>query len=343
MMNDRLMECVPNISEGKNPKIINEIVAVVKSVHNIKLLDVDSGQAANRTVITFAGIPEAVVEAAFLLIKKSAELIDMSKHKGEHPRFGATDVCPLIPIRGVTMEETIKFARNLGARVGNELRIPVYLYENASTQEKRKNLANCRAGEYENLKEKITSTEWKPDYGSLTYSEVVKKSGAVAIGARNYLIAYNVNLSTTSVEIANEIAKDVRESGRKIKDKSGNSIHIPGLLPNVKAIGWYIDDFKLAQVSMNLTNVSITPLHVAFNEIIKAAQKRGVHVTGSELVGLIPLICLTETADYILKQQSKSTEINESEKVKIAIHYLGLSSVKPFVPEDKIIEYKLKS
>ncbi|PKP45410.1 MAG: glutamate formimidoyltransferase [Bacteroidetes bacterium HGW-Bacteroidetes-12] len=340
-MSKQIIECVPNISEGRNEAKIKAITAVVETVEGVKLLDVDAGKATNRTVITFVGEPENVIEAAFLLIKKAAELIDMSNHKGEHPRFGATDVCPLIPIAGITMEETVVYAQKLAKRVGEELSIPVYCYENAATEEKRKNLANCRSGEYEGLKEKLANPEWKPDFGPSSFTESVIKSGAIAISARNFLIAFNVNINSTSTRRANAIAFDIREAGRLVKENSIEK-RIPGKLKAVKGIGWYIDEYGIAQISYNLTNISITSMHVAFDETCKAAQERGLRVTGSELIGLIPLQAMLDAADYFLVKQQRSLGCSEKEKIKIAIKSLGLDELKPFNPEEKIIEYILQ-
>lgn len=340
-MSKQLIECVPNISEGRNEAKIKAITAVVETVEGVKLLDVDPGKATNRTVITFVGEPEAVIEAAFLLIKKAAELIDMRNHQGEHPRFGATDVCPLVPISGITMEETVKYAHKLAKRVGEELNIPVYCYENAAQEEKRKNLANCRSGEYEGLKEKLNDTDWKPDFGPATFSEQIQKSGATAISARDFLIAYNVNLNSTSTRRANAIAFDIREAGRLVKE-NGVEKRIPGKLKAVKGIGWFIDEYGIAQISYNLTNISITSMHVAFDETCKAAQERGLRVTGSELVGLIPLKAMLDAADYYLIKQERSLGCSEKEKIKIAIKSLGLDELKPFNPDEKIIEYILE-
>ena len=352
-MKKQLIECVPNISEGRDLSKINEIAKTVETVSGVKLLDVDPGTATNRTVITFVGEPENVIEAAFRLIRKASELIDMSKHKGAHPRFGATDVCPLVPISGISLEKTAEYAKKLGERVGKELEIPVYLYEKAASEEKRKNLANCRAGEYEGLKEKLTDPNWKPDYGPATFNEKVQKTGATAISARDFLIAYNVNLNSTSTRRANAIAFDIREAGRvkregnpitgkKVLDKDGNVVRIPGKLKAVKGIGWYIDEYGIAQISYNLTNISITPVHIAFDETVKAADKRGLRVTGSELIGLIPLKAMLDAADYFLHKQQRSLGISEKEKIKIAVKSLGLDDLKPFNPNEKIIEYVLK-
>lgn len=340
-MSKQLIECVPNISEGRNEAKIKAITAVVETVEGVKLLDVDPGKATNRTVITFVGEPEPVIEAAFLLIKKAAELIDMRGHRGEHPRFGATDVCPLVPISGITMEETVKYAHKLAKRVGEELNIPVYCYENAAKEEKRKNLANCRSGEYEGLKEKLNDVAWKPDFGPIIFNEQVQKSGATAISARDFLIAYNVNLNSTSTRRANAIAFDIREAGRLVKE-NGVEKRVPGKLKAVKGIGWFIDEYGIAQISYNLTNISITSMHVAFDETCKAAQERGLRVTGSELVGLIPLKAMLDAADYFLIKQERSLGCSEKEKVKIAIKSLGLDELKPFNPDEKIIEYILE-
>lgn len=340
-MSKQLIECVPNISEGRNEAKIKAITAVVETVEGVKLLDVDSGKATNRTVITFVGEPAPVIEAAFLLIKKAAELIDMRNHQGEHPRFGATDVCPLVPISGISMEETVKYAHKLAKRVGEELAIPVYCYENAAQEEKRKNLANCRSGEYEGLKEKLNDAAWKPDFGPATFNEQVQKSGATAISARDFLIAYNVNLNSTSTRRANAIAFDIREAGRLVKE-NGVEKRIPGKLKAVKGIGWFIDEYGIAQISYNLTNISITSMHVAFDETCKVAQERGLRVTGSELVGLIPLKAMLDAADYFLIKQERSLGCSEKEKIKIAIKSLGLDELKPFNPEEKIIEYILE-
>lgn len=353
-MNQALIECVPNISEGRNTAKIQEISNVVTQIEGVKLLDVDSGKATNRTVITFVGNPEAVVEAAFLLIKKAAELIDMREHKGEHPRFGATDVCPLIPISGISMEETAQYAHRLGERVGKELDIPVYYYENAATEEKRRNLAHCRAGEYEGLPKKIIDPQWKPDAGPALFNEKVAQSGAIAISARDFLVALNVNLNSTSERRANAIAFDIREAGRikkegnsitgkNVLDKNGEPLRIPGKLKAVKGIGWYIAEYGIAQVSYNLTNINITPMHLAFDETVKAADARGIRVTGSELVGLVPLQSMLDAADFYLSKQQRSLGISETEKIKIAAKSLGLDDLKPFDPQKSIIEYQINS
>jgi glutamate formiminotransferase/formiminotetrahydrofolate cyclodeaminase len=352
-MQQQLIECVPNISEGRDLNKIQTIANIVETVEGVKLLDVDPGKATNRTVITFVGEPEPVIEAAFRLIKKAAELIDMSKHSGEHPRFGATDVCPLVPISGITLEETAQYAHKLGERVGKELGIPGYFYEKAATEDKRKNLASCRAGEYEGLPKKLIDPAWKPDFGPAEFNTNVAKTGAIAISARDFLIAYNINLNTTSTRRANAIAFDIREAGRieregnpvtgkKVLDEKGEPVRIPGKLKAVKGIGWYIEEYGIAQISYNLTNISITPMHIAFDESCKAADERGLRVTGSELVGLVPLKAMLDAADYFLKKQERSLGIAESEKIKIAVKSLGLDDLKPFNPEEKIIEYLLK-
>jgi glutamate formiminotransferase len=352
-MKKQLIECVPNISEGRDLNKINIISKTVETVEGVKLLDVDPGKATNRTVITFVGEPEKVIEAAFLLIQKASELIDMSKHAGEHPRFGATDVCPLVPISGISLNETAKYAHKLGEIVGKELDIPVYFYENAAKEEKRKNLANCRSGEYEGLKEKLENPKWKPDFGPAEFNDKVSKSGATAISARDFLIAYNINLNTTSTRRANSVAFDIREGGRikregnpvtgkKVLDKDGNPVRIPGKLKAVKGIGWYIEEYGIAQISYNLTNITITSMHVAFDETCKSAEARGLRVTGSELIGLIPLQAMLDAADYFLIKQERSLGISESEKIKIAVKSLGLDDLKPFNPEEKIIEYLLE-
>jgi glutamate formiminotransferase / formiminotetrahydrofolate cyclodeaminase len=314
---------------------------------------VDPGKATNRTVVTLVGEPEAVLEAAFRAVKKASEVIDMRYHKGEHPRFGATDVCPLVPIRNITMEEVAALARKLGERIGTELGIPVYCYENAAFTEERRNLANNRAGEYEGLPEKLKDPHWKPDFGPAEFNDKVAASGATAVGARDFLVAYNVNLNTTSVRRANAVAFDIREKGRPVregdpitgkikKDENGEEIWEPGALKACKAIGWYIEEYGIAQVSINLTNISITPVHVAFEEACNKAQERGMRVTGSELVGLIPLKSMIEAGKYFLRKQKRSVGIAEDELVKIAVKSLGLDDLKPFNPKEKIIEYLLE-
>ncbi len=336
----KLIECVPNFSEGNDLGIIRQITDRIESVDGIKLLNVDPGKATNRTVVTFVGEPEAVVEAALRGIKKAAELIDMSKHKGEHPRMGATDVCPLIPIAGITMEETVVYAKMLAEKVGKQLSIPVYLYEEAQSNASRKNLSVIRAGEYEGFFTKIKKDEWKPDFGPLEFPE---KSGATVIGARDFLVAYNVNLNTTSVRRANSVAFDIRENGRKVQNSKGEEIVQPGSCKSVKAIGWFIEEYGIAQVSMNLTNINITPLHIAFDECVKSAYQRGMRVTGSELVGLVPLKSLTDAGKYFLTKQNRSVGVSEKELVRIAIKSLGLDELSPFNPEERVIEYQLSS
>lgn len=348
-MEKRLLECVPNISEGRDAQKIKAVTDVIETIEGVQLLDVDPGASTNRTVITFVGEPEAVIEAAFRVIKKASEVIDMSKHKGEHPRFGATDVCPLIPISGITMEEAAELAHKLGERVGKELGIPGYYYENAATQSKRKNLAYCRQGEYEGL-DKLSQPEWKPDFGPAAFNASVKKTGAVAISARDFLVAYNINLNTTSTRRANAIAFDIREAGRikrdgdpltgkVVTDEQGEPVREPGKLKAVKGIGWYIEEYGVAQLSLNLTNISITSVHEAFEAACESAQERGIRVTGSEIVGLIPLNAMLDAADYFLKKQERSLGIDEKEKIKIAVKSLGLDDLAPFHPEEKIIEY----
>ncbi len=350
----KIIECVPNFSEGRDMNIINQIAGESETVEGVKLLDVDPGSTTNRTVVTFVGEPEQVCEAAFRCIKKAQELIDMRKHKGDHPRFGATDVCPLVPVANISMEETAAYARQLAERVGKELNIPVYCYENAAFTDVRRNLANCRQGEYEALKERICTEAWKPDFGPDTFSESVAKSGATAVGARDFLVAVNYNLNTTSTRRANAIAFDVREKGRPkreggsvvgkiIKDEQGEPVMIPGTLKATKAIGWFIKEYGIAQVSMNMTNLSVTPLHVAFDEVCRCAALRGVRVTGAEIVGLIPKKVLIDAGVYYLKKQQRSCGIAESEIIKIAVKSMGLDDLKPFNPKEKVIEYLLEA
>ncbi len=350
----KIIECVPNFSEGRDMNIINQIAGESETVEGVKLLDVDPGSTTNRTVVTFVGEPEQVCEAAFRCIKKAQELIDMRKHKGDHPRFGATDVCPLVPVANISMEETAAYARQLAERVGKELNIPVYCYENAAFTDVRRNLANCRQGEYEALKERICTEAWKPDFGPDTFSESVAKSGATAVGARDFLVAVNYNLNTTSTRRANAIAFDVREKGRPkreggsvvgkiIKDEQGEPVMIPGTLKATKAIGWFIKEYGIAQVSMNMTNLSVTPLHVAFDEVCRCAALRGVRVTGAEIVGLIPKKVLIDAGIYYLKKQQRSCGIAESEIIKIAVKSMGLDDLKPFNPKEKVIEYLLEA
>ncbi len=341
----QLIECVPNFSEGNDLNIIKQITDQIESVEGVKLLNVDPGKATNRTVVTLVGEPQAVIEAAFRAIKKAGELIDMSKHKGEHPRMGATDVCPLIPIANISMEETAKYAQELAKRVGEELQLPVYLYEAAQPKKERNNLSVIRAGEYEGFFKKIKQPEWKPDFGP---AEFDAKRGATVIGARDFLVAYNVNLNTTSVRRANAIAFDVREAGRVKKennktvlDANGKPASIPGTLKSVKAIGWYIEEYGIAQISMNLTNINITPVHIAFDEVCKKAEQRGMRVTGSELVGLIPLKAMLDAGKYFLKKQKRSTGVSEKELIKIAVKSMVLDELTSFKPEERIIEYML--
>jgi glutamate formiminotransferase/formiminotetrahydrofolate cyclodeaminase len=347
---EKLIECVPNFSEGRDLNVIKQITDEIESVEGVKLLNVDPGKATNRTVVTFVGGPGAVIEAAFRAIKKAGELIDMSRHKGEHPRMGATDVCPLIPIAGISMEETAQYAQKLAKRVGEELKIPVYLYEAAQKDKSRSNLSVIRAGEYEGFFKKIKLPEWKPDFGP---AEFDAKRGATVIGARDFLVAYNVNLNTTSTRRANSIAFDVREAGRVMREGNpitgkivtnpdGSPKFIPGTLKAVKAIGWYIEEYGICQISMNLTNINITPVHIAFDEVCKKASERGMRVTGSELVGLIPLKAMLEAGKYFLKKQKRSTGVSESELIKIAVKSMGLDELSPFKPEERIIEYLLK-
>ena len=345
---NQIIECVPNFSEGRNQDIINQISEAISNTKGVHLLNVDPGQATNRTVMTFVGDPDSVVAAAFNAIKTASEKIDMSKHSGEHPRFGATDVCPLIPVSNITMDELVPYAEKLAEKVSDELNIPIYLYENAAREDKRRNLANVRSGEYEGLKKKINSKDWKPDFGK----EFNKKSGATAIGVRDFLIAYNINLNTKSTRLANAIAFDVREKGRIkrdghpvigeiVYDKDGNPESIPGSLKHVKAIGWYIEEFGIAQISMNLTNITETPIHIVFEEVVKKANARGASVTGSELVGLIPLKSMIDAGKYFLKKQNRSVGIPEEDIIKIAVESLGLNQVKTFDPTKNIIEYYL--
>ncbi len=339
MNTTQIIECVPNFSEGRDMNIIKQITDVIESVEGVRLLDVDPGKDTNRTVVTFVGSPESVCQAAFLAVKKASEIIDMSKHSGAHPRMGATDVCPLVPVSGITMEETVKYARSLAEKIGKELSIPVYCYEQAAFEEKRKNLANVRSGEYEGLAKKLTDPAWKPDFGPAVFNP---RSGAVIIGARDFLVAYNVNLNTTSTRRANAIAFDIRERGREIKDKDGNKTVIPGSLKAVKAIGWYIPEYGITQISINLTNIGITPMHIAFDEVCKKANDRGIRVTGSELVGLVPLNALLDAGKYFLHKQQRSAGVSDEELIKIAVKSLGLDELRPFKPEEKVIEYLLE-
>ena len=351
MSKKQLIECVPNFSEGRDLSIIKQITDEIESVEGVKLLDVDPGKATNRTVVTFVGEPQPVIDAAYLAIKKASEIIDMSKHKGEHPRMGATDVCPLIPIANITMDEVVKYAHQLAERAGKDLEIPFYMYEAAATKKERRNLATVRAGEYEALPEKLKQPKWKPDYGPAKFNP---QSGATVIGARDFLIAYNVNLNTTSVRRANSVAFDIREKGRIkrqgnkitgaiLKDKKGEPQRTKGMCKSVKAIGWYIEEYGIAQISMNLTNINQTSLHEAFEACCKSAEKRGLRVTGSELVGLVPLKVMLDAGRYFLKKQRRSVGVSEEEIIKIAIKSMGLDELTPFDPRKKIIEYQLES
>lgn len=346
----KLIECVPNFSEGRNLEIIKQITNEIESVRGVKLLDVDPGESTNRTVVTMVGTPDEVCEAAFRAIKKASELIDMSQHKGAHPRFGATDVCPLVPVSNISMEEVVEYARKLAERIGNELEIPIYCYEEAAFDPKRRNLAYCRSGEYEGLQEKIAKPEWKPDFGPAKFNS---KAGATAVGARDFLVAINYNLNTTSTRRANAIAFDVRERGRPMregnpitgkikKDENGNDITIPGTLKATKALGWFIDEYGVAQVSMNITNISVTPVHTAFDEVNSKAFDRGVRVTGSEIVGLIPKRVLIDAGKHYLAKQERSLGVSEEEIIKIAVKSMGLDDLKPFNPREKVIEYILE-
>ena len=353
-MEKRLIECVPNFSEGRDRNVIDEITKAITAAGNVSLLDVDPGEATNRTVVTFVGEPEAVVEAAFRGIKRASELIDMRKHHGAHPRMGATDVCPLIPVSGVTLEECAELARNLAKRVADELGIPTYCYEAAAFIPERKNLAVCRAGEYEALPEKMNHPDKAPDFGDRPFDENAARTGATTIGARDFLIAVNFNLNSTSTRRANAIAFDVREKGRPVreggkitgkplKDANGNTIMQPGTLKGTKAIGWYIDEYGIAQVSMNITDIAATPLHKAFDEVCRAADARGVRVTGTEIVGLVPKRALIDAGKYFLHKQQRSSGLPEKEIIRIAIKSMGLDELKPFIPEEKIIEYMLEN
>lgn len=352
-METRIIECVPNFSEGRNPEIIKSITDAIESVEGIRLLDVDPGEATNRTVVTFVGTPELVVEAAFRGVKRASELIDMSKHHGAHPRMGATDVCPLIPVSGVTLQECAEMARTLAARISEELAIPTYCYEAAALHPRRKNLAICRKGEYEALAERMTDPDEKPDFGARSFDSGIARTGATAVGARDFLIAVNFNLNTTSTRRANAIAFDVREKGRPkreggkpngkpLKDENGNTIMLPGTLKGTKAIGWFIDEYGIAQVSMNITDINATPLHIAFDEVCRAANTRGIRVTGTEIVGLVPKKTIIEAGRYFLHKQQRSTGIAESEIIRMAIKSMGLDELSPFKPEEKIIEYMIQ-
>ena len=349
----QLIECVPNFSEGRNLSIIKQITDEIEKCEGVKLLDVDPGFSTNRTVVTFVGAPNDVVAAAKAAICKAKELIDMRQHHGDHPRFGATDVCPLVPVANITMEETAEYARKLAKEVGEELGIPVYCYENAAYTEVRRNLANCRSGEYEGLRDKLANPNWKPDFGPAEFTEEVAKSGASAIGARDFLIAVNYNLNTTSTRRANAIAFDVREKGRPkregnpitgkiVKDANGEPVMLPGTLKGTKAIGWYIKEYGVAQVSMNITNTSLTPLHVAFEEVCAKAAARGIRVTGAEIVGLVPKKTLIDAGRFYLAKQHRSLGVDENEMIKIAVKSMGLDDLKPFNPEEKVIEYLIE-
>ncbi len=347
----KLIECVPNFSEGRDLSVIKQITDEIEKIEGVKLLDVDPGAATNRTVVTFVGTPDEVIEAAFQAVKKAGQLIDMRQHHGAHPRFGATDVCPLVPVANITMEETVEYARKLAKRIGEELGISVYCYESAAFDPKRRNLAYCRAGEYEGLKEKLATPEGKPDFGPAEFNAF---SGATAVGARDFLVAINYNLNTTSTRRANAIAFDVREKGRPareggkvtgkpLKDENGKPVMIPGTLKGTKAIGWFIEEYGIAQVSMNITNISQTPVHVAYEEVFAKAAARGVRVTGAEIVGLIPKKTLIDAGKFYLTKQQRSVGISEAEIIKIAVKSMGLDDLKPFNPEEKIIEYLLEA
>jgi glutamate formiminotransferase/formiminotetrahydrofolate cyclodeaminase len=347
----KLIECVPNFSEGRDETVIRQITDAIETVEGVSLLDVDPGASTNRTVVTFVGSPEAAVEAAFRGIKKAAEVIDMRKHKGAHPRMGATDVCPFIPLSNVSWEEAIDCAKRLGKRVGEELKIPVYLYERAAKDKLRSNLSVIRAGEYEAFFEKIKQQEWKPDFGPAVFNE---KAGATVIGVRDFLVAYNVNLNTKSVRRANSVAFDVREQGRPktedgtpwgkpVLDANGEPVRIPGMLKHVKAIGWFVKEYGIAQVSMNLTNIDETPLHLAFDACVEAAAQRGLRVTGSEIVGMVPKKALLDAGRYFLRKQRWSEGVSEEELIDISIRSMGLSELKPFDSREKVIELKIES
>ena len=352
-MEKRIIECVPNFSEGRDKGVIEQITAAIEAAADVKLLDVDPGEATNRTVVTFVGEPEAVVEAAFAGVKRAAELIDMRRHKGAHPRMGATDVCPLIPVSGVTIEECAEWARALARRIADELQIPTYCYEAAAFTEERRNLAVCREGEYEGLPQRMTSAEDAPDFGARAFDEGIARTGATAVGARDFLIAVNFNLNTTSTRRANAIAFDVREKGRPVregnpivgkivKDENGEPLMRPGTLKSTKGIGWYIEEYGIAQVSMNLTNIAVTPLHVAFDEVCRCADARGVRVTGTEIVGLVPKRALLDAGRHFLRKQRRSLGITEEEIIRIAIKSMGLDDLKPFNPREKVVEYMLE-
>ncbi|GAF03725.1 glutamate formimidoyltransferase [Saccharicrinis fermentans] len=350
----QLIECVPNFSEGRDMNVIHQIADEVKKVEGVRLIDVDPGKATNRTVVTMVGTPDEVLEAAFRAVKKAKELIDMRKHKGAHPRFGATDVCPLVPVSNITMDEVVVYARRLAKRLADELNIPIYCYEYAAQTKERRNLAECRKGEYEALGKRIESLDWKPDFGSCHWDEETQKSGATAVGARNFLIAYNINLNTTSTRRANAVAFDMRERGRVkreggslngkiIRDEKGDPVNEPGLLKCVKGIGWYIEEYGIAQISLNLTDISITSMHKAFDVACQRASARGLRVTGSELVGVVPLKAILDAGKYFLRKQNRSIGIADEEIIKIAVKSLGLDELYPFEPDKKIIEYILQN
>ena len=342
----QLVECVPNFSEGRNEKVIDAIADAIRAVSGVSLLDVDPGYSTNRTVVTFVGQPEQVVEAAYQAISKASQLIDMRKHQGEHPRMGATDVCPFVPVSGITMEQCVELANTLGERVGRDLGIPIYLYGEAAKKAERRSLADIRQGEYEALNEKMKDSGFKPDFGPSAFNAA---SGATVIGARQFLIAYNVNLNTRSKKLANEIAFNIREAGRAKrnakgeieKDASGNTIKVPGTLKEVRAVGWYVDEYQRAQVSINLTNFEVTSLHQAFDEVVRQAELLGLRVTGSEIVGLVPLAPMLEAGMHYLRKQGRSTGVSEAEIVECAVQSLGLAELSPFVAKEKIIEYRV--
>lgn len=349
----KLIECVPNISEGRDMNIINQVTAEIEKVDGVKLLDVDPGATTNRTVITFVGEPEPVCEAAYRVVKKASELIDMSQHHGAHPRQGATDVCPLIPVSNISMEEVVEYAHRLAKRLGDELQIPIYCYENAARIAERRNLAYCRTGEYESLSSRLGSEQWKPDFGPNCWNDHVARTGATQVGARDFLVAINYNLNSTSTRRANAIAFDVREkgrpkreggkpSGKPIKDENGETVMIPGTLKGTKAIGWFIEDYGIAQVSMNITSIKQTPVHVAFDEVCRCAANRGIRVTGCEIVGLIPKSVLIDAGKHYLSLQQRSLGVSEEEIMKVAVKSMGLDDLKPFNPKEKIIEFLIE-